>query len=76
MRPTDPAAADGDERPADLVTAEVTAVELRMLRRIRQLRRQGDAAVLLLLAPLTLCVIGDEEIIERLPASGKANHGA
>lgn len=43
----------------------LTPAEERMVRRIRQLRRQGDAAVLLLLAPLTLCVVGDEEIIER-----------
>ena len=63
-----PAPMSVDMPPDELVVAEVTAVELRMLRRIRQLRRQGDAAVLLLLAPLTLCVVGDEEIIERPPA--------
>lgn len=61
-----PAAEPGPFSPDDLmVSLTLTPAEARMVRRIRQLRRQGDAAVLLLLAPLTLCVVGDEEIIER-----------
>lgn len=44
---------------------ELSDAEAKLILRVRQLRAGGDAAALLLLFPLTLCAVGEEELLER-----------
>lgn len=50
---------------AAFAALELSDAEAKLILRVRQLRAGGDAAALLLLFPLTLCAVGEEELLER-----------
>lgn len=64
-RDTAPARGVAPPSRAAFGALELSDAEAKLILRVRQLRAAGDAAVLLLLFPLTLCAVGEEELLER-----------